>query len=135
MKGILADMNCQLHLEILMHLWQTPKWREIWDSLGLLVPTFDDLGLAHNCPDALLWQTCQDQRLIFLTANRNDDKPDSLESTIRERNTPTSLPVFTLANATRVRNDRDYAQRVAERLLEYMLDIEKYYGTGRLYVP
>ncbi len=46
-----------------------------------------------------------------------------------------SLPVFTIADANRVVNDRDYARRVAEKLLEYLLMIDGVRGAGRMYVP
>jgi hypothetical protein len=58
-----------------------------------------------------------------------------LESTIRSGNDETCLPVFTLANEDRFQNSREYASRVVEDLLEYLLDIELYRGTGRLYLP
>ncbi len=54
---------------------------------------------------------------------------------MRAKNTATSLPVFTLANAERVFHSRDYAERVAVKLLEYLLDIDRVRGTGRLYLP
>jgi hypothetical protein len=31
--------------------------------------------------------------------------------------------------------DKAYAERVAERLLDYLMTIENYRGVGRLYVP
>jgi hypothetical protein len=135
MTGILADGNIQGHLEILLRIWQGPMWREIWNSLGLTVQTFEELGLSRTSPDVLLWQTCQDRRIVFVTANRNDEGPESLESTIRSRTTAESLPVFTLASYQRIQHERNHARLVAEKMLEYLLDIEKYYGTGRLYVP
>ena len=32
-------------------------------------------------------------------------------------------------------SSREYAERVATRLLEVLLDVEQYRGTGRLYLP
>jgi hypothetical protein len=61
--------------------------------------------------------------------------PIHLEATIRTRGGPTSLPVFTLANADRVLLEPTYANRVAERLLDYFFIIDQVRGTGRLYVP
>jgi hypothetical protein len=82
-----------------------------------------------------VWEACQREQVILLTANRNDAGPDSLEATLQQYNTPTSLPVFTLANEQRVLRDRLYAAAVADRLLEFLFDIDRYRGTGRLYVP
>ena len=50
-------------------------------------------------------------------------------------NTPVSLPVFTLAGDQRVLRDRLYAEAVADRLLEFLFDMDSYRGTGRLYLP
>ncbi len=83
----------------------------------------------------MIWQACQTRQVALLTANRNADRPDSLEETIRRENTPDCLPVFTFADATRIIRDRNYAERVAVRLLEYFLEIDNVRGAGRLFVP
>ena len=59
----------------------------------------------------------------------------SLEMTLRQQVTKSSLPVFTLADPERVLNDRSYAEVVAEILLERLLDIDHYRGVGRIYLP
>jgi hypothetical protein len=73
--------------------------------------------------------------VILITNNRNSDSPDSLEATIRRYNTAHSLPVFTIADLDKFRMNRSYAERVLERLLEYLLEIEGVRGTGRLFLP
>ena len=83
----------------------------------------------------MIWQACQHQEVVLITINRNAHGPDSLEVTIRAQNTPTSLPVFTLADGDRILHDKDYAERAAKRLLEYLLEIDKVRGTGRLFLP
>ena len=65
----------------------------------------------------------------------NDAGPDSLEATMQPHNTSHSLSVFTLADDQRVLRDRLYAAAVADRLLEFLFDIDSYRGTGRLYLP
>ncbi len=135
MKGILADSNVQGHLEILLDYWQSAEWREIWESLTLVVHTFADLGLARDTSDDVLWRTCQERQVLLLTANRNDDGPESLESTIRNQGTESSLPVITLADARRLQKDRAYARIVAEKTLDLLFRIDQVRGTGRLYVP
>jgi hypothetical protein len=70
-----------------------------------------------------------------LTNNRNDDGPDSLENTICICNTLQSLPVFTIGDAERLKNEREYADRVIWALLEYLLEIDSLFGTGRLFLP
>jgi hypothetical protein len=58
-----------------------------------------------------------------------------LEAVIQDENRPDSLPVVTLADADRVLKDRLYAEKVAERLLDYLMRIDEVRGVGRLYVP
>jgi len=94
-----------------------------------------DLGLQPDASDRDVWEACQCEQVILLTANRNDDGPESLEATIQQHNTPASLPVLTLASEQRVLRDRLYAEAVADRLLELLFDIGSYRGSGRLYVP
>ena len=90
--------------------------------------------LAFNTDDRTLWRYCQTQRMVLLTANHNMKDADSLEQTIREENAETSLPVVTIANLERL-DEYGYREECALRLLEIVLEIEKYLGTGRLYIP
>jgi hypothetical protein len=114
---------------------QQESRRGHWTSLGLLTPAFRDLGLPQNALDSVVWQKCQQEQLVLITANRKDEGPGSLESTIRNFNTPDSLPVITLANPERLLSDKTYAARAADRLLQYLVDLDNYRGTGRLYIP
>jgi hypothetical protein len=134
-KGILADINVEGQQIAIVSIWNSEDWREIWNSLGLSWESFRSLGLPDDSSDAVIWRRCQIEKLVLITANRNDDTPDSLEATIRSENQPDSLPVVTIANPTRVMRDRDYAVAVAIRLLDYLILIDSYRGTGRLYVP
>jgi hypothetical protein len=134
-RAILGDINIQGQVRLLVAALESPSWRELWRSLNLPLLTFRDLGLPADASDALIWQRCQEEQLILITANRNNDGPDSLESTIRAQSRADSLPVFTLADGNRVLHSGEYAGRVAERLLEYLLAIDNYRGTGRLYLP
>jgi hypothetical protein len=58
-----------------------------------------------------------------------------LEETLRTRNTPTSLPVITLADRPKIIRNKLYGRRTAEKLMERRVDIEKLRGEGRLYIP
>jgi hypothetical protein len=133
-RGILADHNIEGHFRALIAIWESEPWREVWAALGFSVESFGSLGIPLDASDAQLWHTCQARGAVLLTANRNDDAPDSLEATIRRFNSETSLPVFTLANPVRFAQDRSYALEVAERLLEYLLDLDDHVGAGRIYV-
>ena len=135
MQGLLSDVNIQGHVQALARILESPDWRDVWQYLKLTLRTFRDVGLPPYAPDSLVWRTCQEQQLVLLTANRNDDGPESLEAAIRGDSTPTSLPVFTVADPERVATSREYATRVVERMLVSLLDIDRVRGTGRLYLP
>jgi hypothetical protein len=62
------------------------------------------------------------------------DDEDSLALTLREESTPASLPVITVGNLDRL-TERAYRQRCAERLAEVVLDLHRYLGTGRIFIP
>jgi len=102
-KGILADVNIQGHVDQLIAAMQSETWKPFWDVMDLQYQHFSDLGLAHDSLDSAVWETCQQNELVLVTDNRNEDASDSLETTIRSRNTATSLPVITIANIPRLR--------------------------------
>jgi len=133
--GILADANCEAHLALLLRLFQQNWRQEVWEFLRLARVSFADLGLLPDASDRDVWEVCQRAQVVLVTANRNEEGPASLESTIQHQNTPQSLPVCTLANDQRVLRDRPYAETVADRLIEVLFDIDSYRGTGRIYVP
>ena len=135
MQGILADNNVEGHVNRLLLLLRGEESGEVWASLGLAVESFDSLGLTRDTPDVVLWHVRQQRELILITANRLQRTADSLEATIRQHNSPQSFPVVTLASADRILEDRGYAERAVVKLLEYLLDIGNYRGSGRLYVP
>ncbi len=72
--------------------------------------------------------------MLLLTDNRSMKEQDSLEQTIREENTPTSLPVLTIGSVDRL-DERVYRERCVERLLEIGLNLDDYLGTGRIFIP
>jgi hypothetical protein len=82
-----------------------------------------------------IWQRCQAEELVLITNNRNENSADSLESAIKVFNTPRSLPVFTIANLPRFKTSGQYANAVLKQLYEYLLDIDRVRGAGRLYLP
>lgn len=135
MPGELGDFDTEGRFAVLVRILQAAPWANLGSQMGIPVRTFEGLGLDRHTPDAIVWQICQDQGLVLITGNRNQFGADSLEAVIRARNTPSSLPVFTLADAARIFTDKAYARRTAGRILEYLLDIEQYRGTGCLFVP
>lgn len=135
MTEILADNDVQGQVALLMQILQGDPWREFSDHLTLTLRTFEDLRLSRDATDATLWRACQQRGVVLITGNRNSEGPDSLEATINGENSPDYLPVFTLAKPARILKDHGYAQRAAEKLLEYLLDIELFRGVGRFYLP
>jgi hypothetical protein len=135
MPGILAEVNVEGHVEWLRRILEDEPWKEAWCNLAAPIHTFTDVGLADNAPDTVVAIRGDQDQLARLAELSNDEGPDSLKAAIRTWDAPDSLPVFTLADAERFRRDKTYADLVAERFLEYLLDIEKYRGTGRLYLP
>jgi Domain of unknown function (DUF5615) len=100
-NGILADANCAGHLALLLRLFQQNWRQEVWEFLCLAQVSLADLGLPPNASDREVWEVCQREQVVLLTANRNDEGPESLASTIQQHNTLQSLPVFTFANDQR----------------------------------
>jgi hypothetical protein len=134
MPSILADGNVEGHLKVLVRVLENTAWREIWASLDVGVVTFDQLGMARDVSDRILWRACQQQNVVLITGNRNAAGADSLEATIRLENTDSSLPVLTIANPARIYTDRPYAEHAAERLLEVLMDLDAMRGAGRIYL-
>jgi hypothetical protein len=135
MQGLLADINIKGHMRVLLLLLHSKAWFDLWQDLNVPVRTFAELGLAPNASDAVIWHTCQQHQVVLITANRNQQGADSLEATIQNCNTPTSLPVLTFASPEEILKSKAHADGVVERLLEYLMEIDRLRGTGRLYLP
>jgi len=128
---ILVDHDIEGQAELLWGLISVQGWLEIMD-LELL--TFANVGLSVNSSDREVWRFAQANRMILLTNNRNMDDEDSLERTIRDENSITSLPVLTVGNVRRF-PDRSYREQCAAQLLEIVMDIERHLGRGRVFIP
>ncbi len=135
MRGIMGDHDSEGQFNRLIQCLSSSTWRTIWEDLGFTVESFASMGLDTNAPDVTVWRTCQERQIILVTGNRNDDGPDSLEATIRQYNEGDSLPVFTIGSLREFAQSRSYSERAAERLLEYLLELDRYRGAGRLYIP
>ncbi len=135
MNGLLVDVGLTGQGEALLGLFQQPDRAEFWNHLACQLYTLQALGLAPDSSDLVVWRACQSRKLVLLTGNRNEKGKDSLEWTIRTYNQPDSLPVITVAVAQRFLVDADYRRRVADKILEYLFEMDRYLGTGRLWVP
>jgi hypothetical protein len=121
--------------QVLLRLFQDEARRELWDFMGVAALDFDALSLPWDASDEHVWNACQAEQVVLVTANRNADRPDSLEAVPRRLNQSNSLPVFPCADPQRILRDRHYAEETADRLLEYLFDIDCVRGVGRLYIP
>jgi len=135
MNGLLVDVSLRGHKHVLQGLFQQPSRSDIWKYLSCDMPAFEDLDLALDSSDLVVWQTCQSHQLVLLTANRNEKGMHSLEWTIRTLNQTDSLPVLTLASERRFKAEAEYKHRVADKVLEYLFEIDRFLGAGRLWVP
>lgn len=135
MLRILADHDVEGHLSYVRVYLEGGPWSEFWADLDVSVHSFGEFGLSQATPDAEVWRVCQERQLILFTGNRNMESDDSLEATIRKYGTVGSLPVCTVADALRVLSDNLYMERVAVKLIETLMDLDRYRGTGRVYLP
>jgi hypothetical protein len=135
MPILLADHDVEGHLRVLTAVWTSDDWLELWQWLGCSVESLASLGFAADLPDSKIWQLCQHRGMILITGNRNAEGEESLEVTMRKLAAPNSLPVLTIGDPNRVMTDGEYAERVAVQILDILLDIERYRGTRRVFVP
>jgi hypothetical protein len=132
---LLVDANLDGHGELVAMRLGTEAWREFRDYLEIRFLYFEQVGLARNEKDDVVWRLCQRNGYYLLTANRNLESDDSLEATIRREGTNESLPVFTFSDAEGIYQSPTYLDDVIQSLLDYLLNEANYRGTGRLYLP
>ena len=135
MPTIMADHDVEGQLRLLLNIWLSPSWIDLWTELRCDVESFERLGIGEDATDSDVWQLCQEREIVLVTGNRNAEGEDSLEQTMRRLGTPNSLPVLTIGDPNRLMKDRRYAEDVAARLLDYVRDIDELRGTGRLFLP
>jgi len=106
-----------------------------WSEYKLLeFVTLSEVGLDEATSDREIWRRCQLDSMLLLTANRNRDDRDSLEQTISQENSASSLPVITISAQERLHN-AVYREACIERLINTVLELSDNLGTGRLYIP
>ena len=96
--------------------------------------TLKGAGLAADTSDRIIWQFAQSNQMLLLTANRNAKGQDSLEQTIREEGTSTSMPVLTVGSLDRL-VEREYREQCSARIADIVLYIENYLGVSRIFIP
>lgn len=117
-----------------VQLWDTISSTGLLELASMKFVMFADVGLPENINDRQVWRFVQQKGMILLTDNRSDNEASSLERTIRDENTATSLPVLTVGRLSRLK-EKNYREKCAERLLEIVSTLENYLGTGRIFIP
>lgn len=130
--NFLVDHNLRGHAVLLSGTILSGGWLD-WVPIRFI--TFDEINLAVNSDDRVVWQLAQSNQMILLTANRSMKGENSLEQVMREEITPASLPVITIGDPDRLLNDTEYRERCVTRLVEIVLDIDGYRGVSRLFIP
>ena len=129
--SVLVDHNLEGQALLLLGTLQAQSWATLLD---LRFPRLADVGLSEVSTDREVWRFARAHQMVLLTENRRMSGPDSLEQTLREENGPSSLPVLTVGAAMRL-SQRIYRERCAIRLAEVLMDLDKYLGVGRLFIP
>jgi hypothetical protein len=109
-------------------------WSDFRDFLDLRFFNLVDVGLDPDATDRQVWQACQSVGAVLVTGNRAANE-GGLESIIRNQSTAATLPVITLSDSRRILRDRSYAQHAAEKLVDYLDNIDGLRGAGRLFIP
>ena len=129
--NILVDHNLEGYVVLIAGVLANGGWLEL---ISIRFVMFAEVGLATNSSDRIVWQVAQDNQMILLTANRSMKGVESLEETIRQENTPTSLPVLTIGNVARL-IEPEYREQCSLRLFDIILNIDNFRGVGRLFIP
>ncbi|MFN6514953.1 MAG: ACP S-malonyltransferase [Nostoc sp. CreGUA01] len=128
---VLVDYNLKGYVVLLQGTLASEGWLNL---LSIRFMMLEEVGLALDSSDRVIWQFAQANQMLLLTANRNAKGKDSLEQTIREESTTTSLPVITIGSLDRL-IEREYREQCSARLAEIVLYIENYLGVSRLFIP
>jgi len=129
--AILVDRNIEGQAVMLWGTLAAGGWLEL---LPMTMAKFADVGLPFDSSDRTVWRFAQEHGMLLLTDNRSRRGEDSLEQTIREENSTTSLPVLTIGNVARI-VEQAYREQCVIRLVEIVLDLANYLGTARLFIP
>jgi hypothetical protein len=131
MITILADHNIEGQALLLWAALSTGGWL---DLVELRLFRFAEVGLDTESSDRVVWRFAQAQQMMLLTGNRNRKGEDSLEQTINEETTATTLPVLTIGRVDSI-PQKTYREKCALRLMEIVMDLDNYRGVARVYLP
>lgn len=133
MATVLSDHNCEGHAQLLLEALDREGFAAL---LGLELKLFRDVELAPDADDETVWAFCQLHGFLLLTGNRSARDGDaSLEMVLRRRALDARLPILTIGDLDRVLHDAEYRWRCAERMVDIILNLDRYQGVPRLYLP
>lgn len=130
--NFLIDHNLRGHAVVLLGSLTASGWL---DLISIRFVLFEEVELAIDSNDRVVWRFAQANQMILLTANRSMKGKNSLEQVMREENTPTSLPVVTIGNIDRLLAEPDYRERCVNCLVDIVVDIEDFRGAMRIFIP
>lgn len=52
MPKIMADHDVEGHLQVLLNIWSSPQWNDIWADAACEVETFERLGIGPDATDS-----------------------------------------------------------------------------------
>ena len=131
MTTILLDHNLEGDGGLILGALTKTGWLEL---VPVQLVTFAEVGLPINSNDRQVWRFVQERQMLLLTDNRNMQGDHSLEQTLREEVAADSLPVLTIGDRDRL-NEPDYREQCADRLAEIVVDLDRYLGYRRLFIP
>lgn len=71
MPTIMADHDVEGQLDVLLTIWLSPSWSELWSDVSCDVERFERLGIADDALDSDVWRVCQQRGIVLITGNRN----------------------------------------------------------------
>jgi hypothetical protein len=132
MIGLLIDHNIERHGRLIWAQFAEADWLAMHvSSLAFIAQT----NLTVDATDREIWNYCQRQGLLLLTANRNQQGEDSLQTVLEQFASASTLPVLTIASTYRVLGDSTYRELCAYRIADIALELPRYLGTARLFIP
>ena len=128
---LLSDHDIEGQAQILFDAVVAAGWLEL---VAFRLLTLADIGMPVSSSDRAIWEACQERQIILLTGNRTMRGSDSLGAVLRTENSEQALPVLTISNPRRI-TDSDYLNRCVSTLVEIALDLDRYRGVGRVFIP
>ena len=69
MPRIMADHNVEGHLQVLLTIWSSSAWGDVWRGIGCDLESFERRGIAPDTSDTDLWALCQTHEIVLSEAD------------------------------------------------------------------